>query len=659
MNRHVLSFLLPPFAFLSLGAQQSARDTAKAETVVVTATRTPLTQSTLPVAVTIIEASELRLRGVTSVADALREVTSAYVAQIGSAGGQTSLFLRGGESKYVKVLIDGVAVNDPGGAYDFGPLTIDNVERIEVVRGPASVILGADAVTGVVNIITRSGVGKHHAEFAVRSGIAPRETMAGQTDPGSAQTLDATGAIYAGFDVGSYSIAAARHQATGLYAQNNHYLNNVFSGRVVFRPMEGGELRVSLRYNDDQFNYPTNSAGDIVDKNAYRVEDRTTLGVELDRRFSPTVRAVISLGSNLNDGGTDDEVDPPAGTSSFISQDKTRRRSAELRLHLLPLNNAVLTLGAQMEQQDQRSQYQSQSSFGPFNSQFKAARRNAGLYGEAILTPQPTTTFTVGARADHNQQFGDFGTYRVGVSWRPVEMLRVRGTAGSAFREPLFSENFSTGFVTGNPKLQPERSRSYDAGVDADLLGGKVRVSLTGFAQTFTNMIDYTGSTAACGYSYCNVASATANGIEAEVRAQLIESLAATLGGTVLKTRVQDPGFDATPGGLYHKGESLIRRPERTINLGLSYHAGPIAANTLVAMVGKRADRDFHFPATPVTLKAYNRIDAGVEYRLPPVRNAQSAVTLSGENLANVHYQNVFNFLAPRRTLTLGVRSSL
>src|SRR6185436_16639171 len=201
---------------------------------------------------------------------------------------------------------------------------------------------------------------------------------------------------------------------------------------------------------------------------------------------------------------TDDEKEPPAGTSSFISQDKTRRRSAEVRVHLLPINQGAFTIGAQMEQQDQRSQFQSQSSFGPFTSQFKAARRNTGVYGEALLTPHRTMTFTVGARADHNQQFGDFGTYRAGVSWRPAEALRVRATAGTAFREPLFSENFSTGFVTGNPGLKPERSRAFDGGVDGELLDGRVRVSLTGFAQTFTNMIDYTGSTTACGYSYWN-----------------------------------------------------------------------------------------------------------------------------------------------------------
>src|SRR5688500_11803681 len=178
--------LLSVFAATSLAAQEQRRDTARVDPVVVTATRVPLDRASLPVAVTIITGEELRIRGVTTVADALQDVTSAYVAQAGSQGATTSLFLRGGESKYVKVLIDGVPANDPGGAFDFGSLTTDNIERIEVVRGPASVIHGADAVTGVVHIITRRGEGAPAGEVSVRAGLAPRHrTPAGGLAPAS------------------------------------------------------------------------------------------------------------------------------------------------------------------------------------------------------------------------------------------------------------------------------------------------------------------------------------------------------------------------------------------------------------------------------------------------------------------------------------------
>src|SRR5258705_1369113 len=285
-------------------------------------------------------------------------------------------------------------------------------------------------------------------------------------------------------------------------------------------PVAGTELRFALRYTDYRFNYPTNGGGTpdtltLYDKNAYRSEDRIVVGVEGERAISSTVRGVLSLSSSVNDGGTNDALDAPGGNSN-VSQDKTRRRGAELRVHMAPSTTTTLTLGAQIEQQDQRSQ--SQGAFGTFafNSLFNASRRNQALYAEAVFAPTREVTATVGGRYDDNETFGKFNTGRVGLSWRPLADTRLRATAGTAFREPTFTENYATGFVTGNPNLAPERTRSFDVGIEQAFLTGRAQASITAFAQRFRNMIDYTGDTAACGYSYCNVAEATANGVELE-----------------------------------------------------------------------------------------------------------------------------------------------
>src|SRR5437762_6430087 len=193
MSARIAALVLATLA-LPLVAQEQSRDTAHTAPIIVTATRVPMNQSALPVAVTVITGVELRLRGITTVADALNDVTSASVVQSGSQGATTQLFLRGGESKYVKVLIDGVPANDPGGVYDFASLTTDNIDRIEVVRGPASVVYGADAVTGVVNVITRQGHGALHVDADVRGGSAPRD-QAGNTTRSNMQNVDATGGV--------------------------------------------------------------------------------------------------------------------------------------------------------------------------------------------------------------------------------------------------------------------------------------------------------------------------------------------------------------------------------------------------------------------------------------------------------------------------------
>lgn len=651
---------------LSLGAQQRSPDTARTAPVVVTATRVPLSLGALPVAVTIITGEELRLRGVTTVADALMDVTSAYVAQSGSQGATTSLFLRGGESKYVKVLVDGVPANDPGGTYDFASLTTDNVERIEVVRGPASVIYGADAVTGVVHVITRQGRGSPRVELDARGGTAPRDPVdATQPRPEALATMDATASLVGASTAASYSLAIGRHQTTGLYQINNAYHNNVLSAHINLAPAAGTDVHISLRYVDYRFNYPTNGGGTpanvgAFDTNARRSEDRTILGVEVERAIAPWLRSVLALSSSVNDGGTDDQLDRPGG-NSFVSQDKTRRRGAELRAIVLPVSMAALTVGAHVEHQDQQSQAQGQFGTFPFTSLFSASRRNVGAYAEGVLTPTDRLTLTLGGRLDDNEQFGTFRTGRVGLSWRLLKATRLRATTGSAFREPTFAENYSTGFVVGNPNLLPERARTADVGVEQELFDGRAGLGLTAFWQRFHNMIDYTGSTTSCGYSYCNVAAARSNGVEGDARTRIAGAFWLAGGVTMLRTRVLSPGFDQSSGGLYRAGESLIRRPRHSWNASLSYRgAGPLSGSARFLVVGQRTDRDFRpFPAVPVTLASYQRMDLGVEYALRVAGARRTAVLARIENLQNTGYQSVFNFLAPRRTIAIGMRAAL
>src|SRR2546425_5083359 len=154
---------------LVLQAQEPV-DTARLGPIVVTAERLPIPAAAVPAAVTVLSGAALRAQGIRTVADALRTVPGGTVVASGSFGAQTSLFVRGGESDYVKVLIDGVPQNQPGGAFDFAHLTLDGVDRIEVVRGPVSVLYGSDAVAGVVQIFTRAGTGAPRPVAGLRAG---------------------------------------------------------------------------------------------------------------------------------------------------------------------------------------------------------------------------------------------------------------------------------------------------------------------------------------------------------------------------------------------------------------------------------------------------------------------------------------------------------
>jgi vitamin B12 transporter len=627
-------------AFANILAGQQP-DTARVAPMVITATRVPISRDESPATVDIITGDQLRLRGITSLSTALEALPGVSFARTGSFGGNTSLFLRGGESKYVKVLIDGVPVNDPGGAIDFGSLTTDNVERIEVVRGPASVLYGADAVTGVIQIFTRRGRGSARTVVSARGG--------------SYGTTDADATVVGPFANGDLSFGVARHDTKGIYSVNNALHNTVGSGAVHVALDANTDLRVTARYGDQAYHFPTNGGGEIVDSSAFQSLERTVLGAELSRRLG-RVDARLSVASNSTSGGTNQ---PSSG--DYVSLDRTRRRSADLRADIPIVDATVLTAGVQLEQEDERSESHSVFGTSEFSSIFEAARRNAAGYAELSARLPATATLTAGIRHDDNERFGKFDTYRVGASWSPVRGSRFRASVGTAFREPTFLENYSTGFVVGNHALRPERTRSWEAGFRQSLVGDRLELGVTHFDQRFRDMIDYTGSSKACGASYCNVALATAKGREFEARYALVSALTLDANLTHLETKVLTPGFDTSSGGLYRRGENLIRRPTTSWTLGGVYASTIGSIDVHVIRVGERSDRDFRpFPFVAVTDSAYTRTDVGATFQLGRFRPrlATTELTLHAENLFDTKYESVFNFLSPRRTLLIGARTS-
>ena len=219
MNRALFFALCSSLALTAArtaGAQST--DTSRLRTVIVSATKAEAPGSALTQAVTVISGNDLRARGVTRVTDALREVPGAALVQSGSFGAVTSLFLRGGESRYTKILIDGVPVNAPGGFFDLSHLTTDNIDRIEIVRGPASVLYGADAVSGVVQIFTkRARVGLTHDE-SFRAGTY--------------RSRDAIASVTSGTPSVGFSLGGGAHTTKGIVPFNNQYLNGTLSSSL-------------------------------------------------------------------------------------------------------------------------------------------------------------------------------------------------------------------------------------------------------------------------------------------------------------------------------------------------------------------------------------------------------------------------------------------
>jgi vitamin B12 transporter len=631
----------------ALAAQQPA-DTIRLDAVVVTATRLPLPRAAVASAVTVVTGDALRARGVTNLVEALRDVPGAGVVQGGSFGMPASLFLRGGESDYVKVLVDGVAVNDPGGAFDFAHLTTDDVERIEVVRGPASVLYGSDAVAGVVQVFTRPGRG------------APRWHVDGGGGTYGSTRLEAE--VAGGSARAGFSVAASRFASDGSYAFNSAYRRDEVSGLLRGSLGSRTDARLTIRIDDHATHFPTDGAGRVVDHNQFTTGRQTTVGFEGRHLLGPRLELRLQLGSNAAKAGYDDRPDSPADTLGFyadVSAGRTVRRSADLRAIAYLATGTTLTVGGALERQSGRSVDSSASQYGPSADTLIASRRNGALYAQLVADAGGRVALNLGARVDRNQRFGSSGTYRAGVSWRLAPFARLRAAVGSALKEPTFYENYATGFVVGNPDLRPEKARSWEVGAEGQLGRRGPSLSATWFGQRFTDLIQYAAvPPAGTSANYLNVAAARASGLEVEGTLTLRGDLTARAHYTYLSTAVTDPGVgpaDAGPG--FARGRPLLRRPAHAAGVSLGWAVAGGGLWLAAEYVGRRDDVDYTGGAgRRVTDPDYVRVDAAGWLPLLGRRGGAALLaTLRIEDLWDARYEEVRGFPARGRTIFVGL----
>jgi len=605
-------------------AGQTPRDTVELNPVVVTATRIPTRAGDLPIAVTVLTGAELEERGIRTVADALRSVPAASVVITDAYGSLTSLFLRGGQSDYVKVLIDGVPQNAPGGFYDFANLTTDNVERIEVVRGPASVLYGSDAVTGVVQVFTRDGRGAAHGSVALGGGTY---------GSGAVATTLAGGDGRAG-----YAFSASRFASDGVYPLNNSYRNEVLSGRLQFRPDERTEAALSFRYGDALYHFPTDGSGAVVSNNQHQLERGPSVGLDLGHTFSTTVDGGLTATWHRDNYqyaiAPNDSSDHTTFASS--SSDWNTRTGLDARVNARLRQQDVITLGVALEREAVQG-----------TSLATAQSRNDGaVYLQVVTPPERPASLTLGARLEDNERFGSYATYRAGGSVRLAAGTRAVASIGTGFREPSFYETFPTPFSHGNPNLKPEHSFSWETGLEYTTPGRTLAARATYFHQRFRDLVQY--SFALVGPDYSNVADATAAGLELGLQGALGAGISLDASYSYVDPR------DATTN------LRLQRRPSHTGSLGLGYSLGGRGTVSLGAVfTGDRDDLDYGpFPAQRVTLPPHTRVDASSTYELARPHGTWPGVALMAriENLLDARYQDIVNFPARGRSLLFGGR---
>lgn len=636
-------------ALLSTTPANAQDSVATLNAVVISASKSPVDRSRLTQSATVITGEDLRARGITRVSDALQSVPGISVAQNGSFGSVTSLFLRGGESRYTKVLIDGVAVNQSGGYFDFSHLTTDNIERIEVVRGPGSVLYGADAMTGVIQIFTRRGDGPISVNASARGGTHhTREADLGVS--GLARSV-------------SYSLSGAQHHTDGLFDFNNNYDNGTLSASLGFAPKPASSGRISARYTNAEFHYPTDFTGAPVDTNSYRVQHRLTIGGEVGTSVSKNAIVQFLAGTNEVSDLTEDIAFPFGSTTQRHSADhsKAHRRSVEARVKLTSPEAANLNVGGEVVWEGEKSTSSNGPVGGPTKpaSTFDADRSTRSIYAELLGSPERRVGYTAAVRLDDNSEYGSHTTYRFGASIPIYSDLRVRASLSTAFNAPAFNQLRPTLFTTGSPDLSPEKTRSWEAGVEQTLDNQYGRVSLVYFNQRFQDLIQYVpGGPPNYLGSFANLTEAESNGYEAEIEFTPPGLLSASGNYTQATPHVTKVSPSYT--GDLVPGQPLLRRPTHSgsATLRIAPQRGSVAITA--TYVGKRPDLDFNeFPSPTVALPAYTKVDVAGSVDIWRAAN-RSALSLTGriENVLDKEYETVIHFPAPGRVLLVGARFS-
>ncbi len=659
MNRtaFLLLSLLPAAA-----SAQRTDTTTSLQPVVVTATRLPTSSSTVSQPVAVLNGDELRARGVLTVAEALREAPGATVVQSGSYGGVTSVFLRGGESRYTKVLIDGTPINAVGGIQFFENLSLDNVDRIEVLYGPASALYGADAMSGVIQIFTKRGGGPATIDAELRGGTY--------------NSHDASLSLRGGSSAAAYSIGGGWHSTDGVAAFNNAYTNGDLSGSVQLHPDSQSDVALTTRYSGSLYHFPTDFTGAVNDTTSYTREHRLVVGLDAARTVAAGVRLRLLGGDNEIHGLSEDtraSTDPTKPHTKISAPTDGYRRFAEGRVEAGMGVFGTATIGAQYQVEEERSQtvklnYATTPAGAtpvvtPGSDDHRITR---GYYVALQGTPIRIVSYDASARYDNHSDFHNVATYHAGASVGLWSGARLRAAYGTGFNAPAFYQTQGSAYNMGNPLLQPEETHSLDVGLVQTLFGGRVRASFGGFDQRFSNQIqyvsgsyggppDYVQLTPAY---YSNLTQARSKGYQAELNASLPLGLsaAASYTQTIAQVFAVPPGYS----GSQKPGDALLRRPSHTASASLFYsQSSDWNVGASADYVGKRPDMDFsQYPSPTVSLSSYVKLGLSGSVRVFRTDATSVALTARVDNALDRHYEDVFHFPAPGRAVLIGARLS-
>lgn len=629
-------FVLLPGALIQGTAFAQTEPAVMVPDVVVTADRFPTDPNKITSSYTVVMQEEMQRRQLRTAGEVLRTVPGVSVQQSGGPGTQTSVFIRGSNSNHVLVLIDGITANDPSsanGAADFANFLTENLDRIEVVRGPMSTMYGSQAIGGVVNMVTKAGKGPMNGAAFTELGTR-LWSNSGAFVRGSEGRFNYN-LSFAGTFSPNDTPVPARFTPPGGYVDIDPYRNITVASRLGFEINDNTQFNWYTRYIDSKLNYDQVGAED-PNANGYSSQFYTRGELEgsyFDGRWKPVVGVNYSTITRHDMDYPSPQNLTPFNTDSWFNG---RRLQADFK-NLVTITDWVDVIGG-VDYDRQWAYSNTVGAFTPY-TQASGAMTQTGLYGQLRLNPFQGFNLNVGGRSDFNDTFGTVGTWRAGASylWAPTD-TKFKGSYGTAFKAPSLFELYGPGaFCGGNRNLQPEYSRGYEFGVEQGLYDRKVKAGITYFFNTYSNLIQCPPPFLALQ----NVANAQSEGLEATLQISPVKWF--------------DFYFDYTHTFARNVDTNvvLVRRPQDVFNIRAEVRPW---ADTLfgvgVLQVSNRTD----FNATTGVImnpSPYTLVRITAQYDV--VKNVQ--LFARAENVLNRVYEEPEGFQAPYFQAFFGIKA--
>jgi vitamin B12 transporter len=633
------SFIYPQNSIIQKG---DSTGFYKMSEVVITATRTETPLIELANSITVIDSAEIADSKKDNVMDLLRDEYGVDVVQQGGPGKLANVLIRGGNAAHTLVLLDGVEMNmpsDPGNTYDFSNLLTDNIQRIEILRGPQSTMYGSDAMAGVINIITQAGT-KGQKYFLSAEG-------------GTYNTYKFNGGLNGTYDIFNYQLNLSRMKTDGFSSASAKYGNTEKDGAANFTGSLKTGINLDNSFRLNLFYQHTNADADLdqfggsfgddptyifnLDENSFRLET-----VFSNEKNTWNGKAGISYLRNVRKYSFDSTAINPFSSNSMYDGRKVKIDIQNTFNISKPLS---FTAGIEHETESALSNYYEFYTDTTLESTFPSKKTTTrGIFIEEQSNVSDMFFLNLGVRYDHHDRFGDATTYRAApafVIW--ATGTKLKATYGTGFKSPSLYNLFDP--FTGNEKLEPEKSTGWDAGIEQFFLKNKITMGVTYFSTAFENLFGFDAN-----FKTININKSESRGLETYLTLKPFDGLEIKSNYTYTKTK--DLSENSPDKGL-----PLLRRPEHKGVVSVNYSFLK-KFNTYfdASFVGKRDDKVFSGGQVHrVQLDSYILLNLAASYDIFNYLQLYAKVN----NISDTYYEEVYGYATAGLSLYAGFKLKL